>query len=246
MEIDRKTWSEIFPKSEFPPWLCPGCSRGTLIIDPKSFIQGETAESILRDDLSEESFACQMKCTYPPCKGNVVVCGDTFPMIIDDLEEGNLPIKVCRPTYINPTPHIFHIPSKCPENISCEVKKAFSLYWCDTSAAGNRVRASIELLMDHLRIKKRSKTKKGTYRPISLHDRILDYHPKNPEIGELLLAIKWLGNTGSHGSDLKKKDLMDDFEMLQFVFEDIFELKRRRLKVMAQGINRRKGPKRNK
>ncbi len=242
MEIDRKTWTESFPKAEFPPWPCPGCAHGTLIVDMESFITGETAESISCDGFFEESFACHMKCTYPECKGRVVVCGASFPMVLNDSVEGIMNVDFCRPTYIYPTPHIFPIPSKCPENITGEVIKAFSLYWCDTNAAGNRVRACIELLMDHLKIKKRRLTKIRKYCSISLHDRILDFHPQNPDIGEQLLAIKWIGNTGSHSSDLTKDDLIDDFEMLQFVLDDIFELKRKRLKAMAKGINKNKGP----
>ena len=244
MEIDRKTWSESFPKEAFPPWPCPGCSHGTLIVDNRSFIQGETAISIATDDFYEESFACQMKCTYPRCSGSIIVCGATFLCGIKDSAGDTKSVDFCRPSYIYPTIDIFPIPSKCPENIVKEVKKAFSLYWCDTNAAGNRVRTSIELLMDYLKVKKRMLTKQGKYRQISLHDRILDYHPKNPDIGEQLLAIKWIGNTGSHSSNLKKDDLIDDFEMLQFVLDDIFEMKRERLKAMAKGINKMKGPSR--
>lgn len=242
MEIDRKKWSEFFPKDVFPPWSCPGCSHGTLIVDNRSFIQGETAISIFTGDFYEESFACQMKCTYPQCSGSIIVCGALFIGEIKDSASGIKNVDFCRPLYIYPTPDIFPIPSKCPENIVKEVKKAFSLYWCDTNAAGNRVRASIELLMDYLKVKKRMLTRQRKYRQISLHDRILDYHPKNPDIGEQLLAIKWIGNTGSHSSNLTKDDLINDFEMLQFVLDDIFEMKKERLKAMAKGINKKKGP----
>ena len=104
--------------------------------------------------------------------------------------------------------------------------------------------------MDHLKVKKSRKTKKGKLERLSLHARIELFANKNPkknpnknaDVGEKLLAIKWLGNTGSHSDTLKHEDVLDAFELFSHALDEIFEETSVRLKKLSSSINRNKGP----
>lgn len=247
MPIDRNIWILPFVKERFPPWPCPHCNGGILLLNQETFREEEAIESI--QDRNQEAwepewihglFTAHLHCSN--CREIAVVCGSYKNLGWFDPDTGEDHFaKVLEPDFICPTPDLFIIPKTCPEDIKLEFRKAFSLYWSDLDAAGNRVRTVVELLLNHLKVRKRERTKKGKYRHLSLHDRILEFHPKNPDIGEKLLAIKWLGNIGSHGNGLSKDDLIDDFEMIQFVFEELFERTRDRLSTMAKNIIRKKG-----
>ena len=249
MSINRSIWKLPFEKKQFPPWPCPNCNGGTLLLNKDTFREEESIESIkYRDHEAWEPewihglFTAHLYCSNPNCKKKAVVCGsyEVSEWIDQDTIEPGFSVFL-EPDFISPAPDLFNIHKNCPKHIKLEIRKAFSLYWSDLDAAGNRVRTVVELLLNYLKVRKRKRKKNGKYRNLSLHDRILEYHPNNPEIGEKLLAIKWLGNIGSHGNGLSKDDLIDDFEMIQFVFKELFEKTRERLSTMAKKIIKKKG-----
>jgi hypothetical protein len=95
--------------------------------------------------------------------------------------------------------------------------------------------------MDERGIARRFRTKKGKLEDLSLHARIERFAKKNPNVGNTLIAIKWLGNTGSHSPDLKANDVLDAFELLLHAIEEIYESKTVRLKKLTSSIIKRKG-----
>ena len=217
MTLNRDLWDrDEVDINDLPDWLCPHCARPRLQYDGNGLI-GTTGQG-----------AFKLECSG--CGGTVVVSG-----LIS--RENNL----LQPKSFLPTIDIFPLSSRCPPDILVQTQLAFSLYWIDLNAAGNRIRTSVELIMNHLKVKKTTLTKAGKRNAMSLHDRILEYYPKNPEVGDLLLAIKWIGNIGSHGSELQKIDLLDDFDMLEEVHEKLFVQDRLRLKERVKKINISKG-----
>jgi hypothetical protein len=57
-----------------------------------------------------------------------------------------------------------------------------------------------------------------------------------------LLAIKWLGNFGSHESAIKSSDIFDAYDIVELVTEDMFARARRQIASLAREINKIKGP----
>ena len=90
--------------------------------------------------------------------------------------------------------------------------------------------------MDDQAIAKKTKTKKGTFESLSLHGRLERFAKKFPEVGQALLAVKWLGNSGTHSSELTASDSLDGFELLSFALDEIFESKSKRLKALTTTI----------
>jgi hypothetical protein len=93
--------------------------------------------------------------------------------------------------------------------------------------------------MDHLGIQKKMKNKKGEIHWLALHGRLEIYKLKSPTIGEQLLAIKWLGNSGTHDLALTADELLDGFELLEHNLEEILEKKAARMVALAKGLTKR-------
>lgn len=120
--------------------------------------------------------------------------------------------KIFHPEYFIPTIPIFNLPSKCPREISCHIESSFKLAWADESAAGNKIRIAIEVLVETLIGKSRK----------SLDSRINSLNGEYEKIKDYLLAIKWLGNDASHEASLKEHDLAFAYKVLEQVLNYLY------------------------
>jgi hypothetical protein len=127
------------------------------------------------------------------------------------------------PLLIQPPLELFPIPTKWPAQVAKELRAAFALYWMNGAACAGRVRVALEHLMNHLGIPKRKKNPKGGMYDLSLHTRIEAFATKEPALGKQLMALKWLGNTGSHDQNVTKEDLLDGFEILEHTLREILD-----------------------
>ncbi|TLX23535.1 DUF4145 domain-containing protein [Chryseobacterium indologenes] len=57
------------------------------------------------------------------------------------------------------------------------------------------------------------------------------------------MAIKWIGNYGSHSSDtISKDDLLDSYEILEHVTENLYGKQLQRIERISKIINKKKKP----
>ena len=96
--------------------------------------------------------------------------------------------------------------------------------------------------MDHLRIQKRRKNKNGKFDNLNLHKRIEVFSHTEPMIGKQLMALKWLGNTGSHDGDVVKNDVLDAFEIIEHTLLELIEQRSKRLAALASGLEEKHRP----
>ena len=162
-------------------------------------------------------------------------------------EDGGIEWKyghVFSPAIVEPAPPIFVIPKQCNGLVTVELQMSFRLFWTDNNSSASRLRVAVEKLLDALKVKKFTIDNKGKRKPIALHDRLVNYSNKNRDAADLLLAIKWLGNFGSHNSKLviSREDLLVGFELMELAIEVIFVKSHERVKKMAAKINKKKGP----
>ena len=108
-------------------------------------------------------------------------------------------------------PDIFAFPPKCPEDIKSELRGAFSIFWSNGAACAGRLRVALECLMNHVGVPKQRKDADGKFFDLSLHARIDAFAKNEPAIGAQLMALKWLGNTGSHDSKVSTVDLLEPY-----------------------------------
>lgn len=252
MALNRKHFSAGF--LHFPPWRCPSCGEGTLSRREAARNTIETGPSKKTHALDEwepdwivERFTDMLQCSNASCEDLVSVCGHTYNSL--DFYYGPTGATETElvthfvPTGFDPAPMIIALPEKIPEEIAEILHAAFCLFWIDKEACANKLRIAVELLMDEVKIPAAKKGRDGRERPLSLDARLREFSSISQDAANLLLAVKWIGNAGSHASlsRLDGDDLLDVFEILEWVLEDTYTGTRKRLAAIAEAINAAKG-----
>ena len=106
----------------------------------------------------------------------------------------------------------------------------------------------MEALLTERGVARHFNNTKNKRKLLSLHNRIVKFRAKNAASAEALLAIKWLGNEGSHSTPegLGFEDLLDAYELFEHVIEQIYVKRDRRILKLASGINKERGSTRRK
>lgn len=239
MKFDRKIWLNW--KTRKP---CPRCESG-LIVPPKEggFVQSETEDSKERnsygdDYYSDYVFSLHLKCTN--CNETVVVSGKSIKENYPSDEEKGIQSSLV-PVSFYPAPKIITIPKSCPKTVCKTLNESFGLYWLDISSCANKIRISIEVLLNELKVRKRKQTR-NVRKNLSLHERIIEFKQTNNEVANYLLAIKWIGNAGSHYSDITKDNILDAYELVEYSLELLYNDKKKKLVKMSKEIIKKKKP----
>lgn len=142
-----------------------------------------------------------------------------------------------KPLSLSPAPLLIQLPFGTPDLVENALKEASGLIWQSTEGAANQVRQAVEHLMDQQGV---TPSLPGAY--LSLHHRIKEFEGKDPKNAEVLLAVKWLGNSGSHSGGLTREDVFDAFDMVEYVLIDLFDTSTSALMAKVKAINTQKGP----
>jgi len=248
--MNKDIWLKTkFVDKNVPDWSCPHCEKGVLKID--TFKSEETALSKSwhgHEDWEPEfirsTFVGSLIC--PLCSEFVAFLGD------GELEQHHYydeynghyveeMYSTFTPKYFYLTLQLFEINNNCPSEIKKVVGESFSLYWNDLSSCANKIRVSLELLMNEFKIKKTFIDKKRKRQRLSLHGRIEEFKKIKPEIAEFLLAIKWIGNSGSHVGTMEKIDILEAYELLELSLNKLYDETEDKLRKLSKQINKRKG-----
>lgn len=267
MSIDREFWLRHFFKENIPNWDCPRCNKGVLRPIEKSFRYEETIDSRVSNRdfrihvskyIDEDSPASEaqfingftkyryvvlLKCNNQDCSESVLSCGNGFIIEDCDLDTGQIvDYVVFIPEYFQPAINIFSVSPKCPKEVENEIKSSFKLFFTDPSASANYVRKAIEAILTDKKIKRFTVNKKDKKVSVNLHNRILEFEKSKPDIAKKLLAIKWLGNEGSHTDRMTKNDVLDAYEFLEEVIDDLYVGYKKLLEKKVLRINKSKKP----
>lgn len=208
-----------FTKDKCPDWICPACGNRTLTIKKGSFNYGTSSKSlnIYKQDYGDLSdieliFSCLLECEFSRCKDIISMggrgCVEEIPY-----DDDSSVIEYFQAEFFIPPLKVFTVPERCPLSISKPLDISFSLFLSSPSAAANIIRITVEALMDALDIDSKGK----------LHNRIEKLPEKYSEHKDALMAIKWLGNSGSHKVDeVKIQDIEIAYEILDFVLGKIY------------------------
>jgi hypothetical protein len=238
MTFNRKIWQNWSTKKP-----CPFCEIGTLETPKKGgFLKTETGVSKEMNSYggysySEYLFSIHLKCNN--CNETVAVSGfmseENYP------DEENQIRRSITPIIFYPALKIIHIPASCPKSVSKILNESFGLYWLDLGSCANKIRIAIEILLNELLIPKTRIKSKGET-PLTLHTRLENFKKLNPVVSKHLMAIKWIGNAGSHFFDIKSDDVLDAFELLEFSLEKLYNDREKRLLELSEEINLSKRP----
>ena len=254
MTFDRAKWTATLTKEESPAWPCPACTDGHLVPVAKTFFQEETPASeknrkVSRGDWEpdcyEGRFIGSLRCVRPTCRELVVVCGTSVVMMEQDEDDGSMSlVDRLVPQFFHPAPPLFRPPNNCNKSIANELRRAWSLYWTDRASCANRIRTCLELLLDHIGVARKGKTKKGEYRPLNLHARIDRLRKRDAVLASRIMGVKWLGNAGSHEGTLNEDDLLNGIELMEDALAEVFGHRTKRLNQLSKELARKLSRKR--
>lgn len=250
--MDRKVYKGQMRHSFMPNWTCPTCEIGLLKQKKDSFFSSEIANS--RDhshDAWEPEwmnyvFSCQLICNNENCK-EVVICSGEGEVELDfgydeEITTSEAWSDVFTPNFFQPPLKLFRIPAKTPNSVAEPLKESFKLFFSSPGAAANCVRISIECLLTELKVKRFDRVN-GKLNYITLHRRINLLPSKYTGVKDMLMAIKWLGNAGSHdGNTITPDDVLDSYEFMEHVLNEIYASKSKELAARARKVNKSKGP----
>lgn len=233
-----------FLKDDPLPFPCPFCKRNSLYLLPETWCEYDHSEKIYSEDWFEASdhveltYTAFYKCSNISCNQQILSSG-VGGIDIDYIQEEYVEYKpeyysYYQPKIFIPVLHFFSIPENTPDEIKKLLELSFSIILQSPSSAVNSLRTSIETLLDLFLIPKKR-----------LHRRIEDDVSKNLHLSpyqEHLMAIKWLGNSGSHDLDeITLQDLVDAYEFVEHVLVGLYGENSNTLK-KVQLINHKKGP----
>lgn len=248
--MDLNIWmTKLFYEQSKIEWHCPNCYNKSLKIVKDSLKKNETVlskkmrtdEDFWEIEWITEVFSGILECAN--CGEPVMVSGYAHPEQNGYYDHGTGEYSheydtAFYPTFFEPALPIFQIPKECPENVREEINNSFKLFWFDLSSCANKIRSSLELLMNEENVK-RYEIIKGKRQVISLHKRIENY--KNSELIEYFLAVKWIGNIGSHVGDLERVDILNVYKVLEFALNKIYDNTEKEVKKITKSINKSKG-----
>lgn len=246
--MKRDLWTTKLTEKETPEWSCPDCKTGTLALDTKSFVSEEPPKSVQAHDHAgwdpdwiQYSFSAWLSCGNAKCGLRVALIGKGgVEAVVYD--EGMNWEALYSPLYAYPMPDVFDLPINCPDNVAAPLRRSFAALWSEPSSAANSARVALEALMDSMGVARKKRTAKGTYAQLSLHKRIQELQQVNRDIGDQLMAVKWLGNSGSHESNVSIDDVLDAYELIEHALDELINQRSKRVATLAKNLTRKHAP----
>ena len=172
--------------------------------------------------LDYRRFIAMLVCSRKQCQEAVAVCGDTHENIYYDHDGSVANHTIYEPKMMLPGPPLATIPPDTPERVVEAMRQCFSLFWADLGSAANKLRVAAERILDDQKVKRTSTNKARKRVPLMFAARIDIYEAKKPGQKEMLTALRWIGNEGSHAGDLDREDVLTGFELMQAGLSDLY------------------------
>jgi hypothetical protein len=269
MKIDSKKFALRIREDEVPHWTCPHCDVVTLILRKDQLKVIETGDSLRNQnddnwspDWNEGIFVAKLQCPNPHCEEPIYFSGNAAldyayhddPPRGEDIPIGGFPVYkwFLNIKYFSKSIKLFPLHKYYPKKVTEMLNKAFGLLWSDSASCANKIRSVVELILDNLKVKKNGKSKmnaagKSKRVPMTLSNRITTLRQDKPKFSaacDKLDAVRWIGNTGSHGDDekLERDDLLEAFDFLESAIDIIYNPHPKRQERRVKKIIKKKGP----
>jgi hypothetical protein len=231
-----------FPHGNWPRLPCGSCNVGELLVGSPNEIDVAARH---RDHPGWEPewirgfFTVSTECSNRACQAVGVVVGD-MKVDTDVDDQGHWQGQYdtfYRIRYVEPPLAIVTIPNGCPEDVSKAIADASRLLWIDSGSAANRLRTVVELLLTALGVRKTNSSRKR----MTTHTRIEALRATRPDVADVLEAVKWIGNVGSHPESLTTKDVLEGAALLEHALKLVYDTSDKEIARLAKRVNKRRG-----
>ncbi|WP_440710676.1 DUF4145 domain-containing protein [Herbiconiux sp. YIM B11900] len=240
------------------PWprpRCPNCATGHVRFGrPAEYESYASASSHSHSAFEPEwingTFTIRGECENPDCKQSVHGTGDYF--VGTSIESGSDEpwdkgpeqfSSFYRLSHLHPPMHLMPVPRSAPDQLREGVLRASRVVFADAGLAATALRSVVERFLTAQGVA--SITHSGKFR--NAHQRIAEWRDADvmrEHTADLLFAVKWLGNAGTHEiSDLTTLELIDGAKLLDEAFHRVYTGPD--IDAQAQTINTAEGPSRS-
>lgn len=247
MPQDLRLLARWVTKDGWPQVTCPVCGDGHLVIEE---LKEEATAAAKQEQLRHPDwdptwirgyFHGQLRCGLGVCKEQVVVAGD-YAVDVDVTEDGRteyVDFYILRFAY--PPLKLISIPVSTPDKVREAIERAGAVVWTDPGSAANRLRTAIEELLTSYGMRRFVISKASKRVRLSTHQRIDEFRKHESVAAETLMAVKWIGNEGSHEGSLTVGDVLDGAELLAHALRLLYDRTEEEMARKVRAINRRKG-----
>ncbi|MFD7869954.1 DUF4145 domain-containing protein [Microbacterium sp. NPDC059771] len=242
------TWLQ---EDDWPRHACPRCGRPTL--EPKQLThhRDEKSDETVtlanqqmgpRDELSG-TFEGHLACARSACGQAVSIAGDwRYVLDFDEDELVEIFTNEYHVRYMNPAPLLIDLPARTPAKVQAAVRAASEVVWLNASAVANQLRQAVEELLTAKKVKRQVHSAKNKVVKLKTHQRIELYRGVNSEVADLLEAVKWIGNSGSHESSLTVADVLNGAGYLALALRRLYDTSDAELLAQVKAVNKKRGP----
>lgn len=235
---------KTFGTGSFPDYECPKCGAHLKLGDIGLFDSMYTKGSRKYNDEHDQDhengvFHVCLTCTRPSCEESIVVVGTTYMDEIHEDEEygsGRHYITFCTPQYFIPPLEMFKIPQETPHRVKECIMASFNLFFVSSGSALNEIRNAIEFLMDELQVPRKGLDDNGKEERWDLDKRVGKMPNQDVNVKSHLLAIKNLGNWGSHAVETDREDVLNAYDLLSHVLEALYVKRDKAMQELAKRI----------
>jgi hypothetical protein len=227
----------LLSEKYWPTVPCPTCEVGNLqLADGVQVIWAShvmTAPDYppLAEIEYSGSFTAHLRCDDGGCREGVVVAGRAY---VDEQWESVTESRYqtfLQVHFVDPALRLFQIPPTTPEPIAKAIESASVVMWASPSSAANRLRYAVEEVLNH----------QGVAASGTAHSRIKKFGKTNKALADALMAVKWIGNEGSHQDVLTTSDVLDDAEILEHVVVALYGTGSLAIEAKIKAVNDAKG-----
>jgi hypothetical protein len=142
------------------------------------------------------------------------------------------------PKYFEPPLHVFPILNGISKELKNKIIESFALYYADNGACANKIRQTLEVIMDEHNVPRNN----GKGNPLTLHARILKFKEHYPNLADHLLAVKIIGNSGSHEGEerVEDDDLRDAFRVFHYCLNQLYDKSYEEIKAITDRIHKKR------
>lgn len=225
IHFNQKVWQQKFISNKFnTAWKCSRCGIGGLQL---------TAEISTKLEYSTVALSC----TDAHCRTKYHAVGK-IKFMAGKNEVGPEYYKPSDyrfyPNHFEPEVIMFELPVSMNEEGKLLLARSFNHFWYDLDACANKIRQTLELIVaENQGVGKHLDAKIESLR-LKLGDGLTD----------ALLALKWIGNEGSHlGRPFERDEILAIYEILVIVLNQLYpdESERERRESFVRLINEQKG-----
>jgi hypothetical protein len=231
-------------EGQWPAVACPVCRDGVLLEDSVQGVATSASERAYRvtDDPMDLSggFYGSLRCNVAACHEAVLIAGDYTVDIDVDADGRTKERDFFKLHYIRPALPIILPPEGTPPAVVAAIEAASVVVWADPSSAANRLRLAVEALLSAYGMR-RFVNKNGKRLRLTTHARITEFKRDDPEVGATLEAVKWIGNSGSHDSELTIEDVLDGADILAYALRLMYDKTDDQMRRRVRVVNRMRG-----